>query len=253
MTHDLKGKKVLITGSTMGIGAAVAKAYAGAGAHVAINGATHTERGQQVVDEIVAAGGVAKLVMGDLSKRGGAKAVVDAAASQLGGLDILINNAGGIVKRTLIADIDDDFYDTVLDLNIRALVMCTKAAVAHFRKAGGGVIINTTSIAARNGGGPGGSLYASSKAFMSNFTRSMARELAPDNVRVNAISPGTVATETNLKFHTPDILERTRLSIPMQKVGTEDDCLGIYMFLGSNAVSGYVTGQVIELNGGQIM
>ncbi|MDQ0137673.1 3-oxoacyl-[acyl-carrier protein] reductase [Neorhizobium galegae] len=254
MIPDLKGKRALVTGSTMGIGAAVAKALAAHGASVAINGATHAERGQAIVDDIRRAGGTAELVMGDLSKRGEPEKVVAAVADAFSGLDILINNAGGIINRTLIGDITDDFFDQVLDLNIRALVMTTKASAAQFRKnETGGVIINTTSIAARNGGGPGGSLYASSKAFISNFTRSMARELAPDNIRVNAISPGTVATETNLKYHTPEMLERTRLTIPMQRVGVEEDCIGTYLYLASESLSGYVTGQVIELNGGQIM
>lgn len=251
---DLRGKRALVTGSTMGIGAAVAKALAAHGALVGVNGATHAARGQAIVDAIRRDGGTAELVMGDLSQRGGPEKVVGDLVTAFGGLDILVNNAGGIINRTLIGDISNDFFDQVLDLNIRALVMTTKAAVAEFRKnENGGVIVNTTSIAARNGGGPGGSLYASSKAFMSNFTRSMARELAPDNIRVNAISPGTVATETNLKYHPPEMLEKTRLTIPMQRIGVEDDCIGTYLYLASGSLSGYVTGQVIELNGGQIM
>ena len=110
----------------------------------------------------------------------------------LGGLDVLINNAGGLVKRVPVAEIGDAIFDEIVDLNVRSLVIGYAAGVPHLRKAGGGSIINVTSIAARHGGGPGAALYASAKGFVSTFTRGIARELAPERIRVNAVSPGVI-------------------------------------------------------------
>ena len=103
------------------------------------------------------------------------------------------------------------------------------------------------------GGSPGSSIYSGAKAFVSTFTRSLARELAPQNIRVNALSPGTIATAFHERHSTPEKLEATRKSIPMARLGRAEDCAGTALFLASDALSGYVTGQVIEVNGGQFM
>lgn len=120
-------------------------------------------------------------------------------------------------------------------------------------KQGGGSIINVSSISARTGGSSGSSIYSGAKAFVSTYTRSLARELAPRNIRVNALSPGTVATAFHERHSTPQKLEATRRSIPLTRLGTPEDCAGTALYLASDALSGYVTGQVIEVNGGQFM
>lgn len=238
MIDDLEGKRILVTGSSTGIGGAVAKAYAARGAHVAVHYNQSREQAEAVVAEIRAAGGTCILVGGDVSKSKEATRIVDEAAAALGGLDVLVNNAGALVQRVQLDDIDDDIYDRVLDLNVRSVVAASQAAVRHMRKAGRGSIINTSSIAARNGGGPGALLYAGAKAFVLNATRNLAKDLASARIRVNGVSPGVIATPFHERYSTPDILEAMRKTIPMGVIGTPDDCVGAYLFFASDALSG---------------
>lgn len=253
MIEDLKGKRILVTGSSTGIGAAVAKAYTRHGARVAVHYNASAEQAQALVAGIEAEGGEAVLVAGDVSTSSGAKAVVDEAASALGGLDLLVNNAGALLKRQRLGEIDDESYDRILDLNVRSVVMASQAALPHLKAAGRGNIIHTTSVAARNGGGPGALLYASAKAFVSNAVRNMAKDLAGDNIRVNGVAPGVISTPFHERYSTPEMLETMRKTIPMGILGKPEDCVGAYLFLASDAMSGYVTGQIIEVNGGQLM
>lgn len=253
MIDDLKGKRILVIGSSTGIGAAVAKAYAELGARVVVHYNSSRDQAQAVVKEIEAAGGQAILVGGDVSQTKGATKVVDEAAAALGGLDVLVNNAGALLKRARLGEIDDALYDQVLDLNVRSVVMASQAALPHLRKAGGGSIIHTSSVAARNGGGPGALLYASAKAFVGNAVRNMAKELVGDRIRVNGVAPGVISTPFHERYSTPEMLETMRKTIPMAVLGTPEDCVGAYVFLASNKMSGYVTGQIIEVNGGQLM
>lgn len=253
MLNDLKGKRVLITGASTGIGAATAVAFGRLGSHVVVHYNSSEDDAKAVVEAIRKADGKADMLKGDVSTSAEAIRVVDEAAGVLGGLDVLINNAGALVQRMSLTEITDDFYDRVLDLNVRSVVMASKAAVPHLKKAGGGTVINTSSIAARNGGGPGAALYASSKAFVSNLTRNMAKEYASDNIRVNAVAPGVIMTPFHQRFSTAEMLEAMRKTIVMGRIGEPQDCVGAYVFLASPAMSGYITGQVIEVNGGQLM
>ena len=189
---DLAGKSVLITGASTGIGAAAARAFARAGCRVAIHYNASLNRAEEVAADVRFAGAEAFLVGGDLRSSAKAREVVDAAAAHFGGLDILINNAGGLVQRVPIAEVDDAFFDAVMDLNVRSLVAACSAAVPHMRKAGRGNIVNVTSIAARHGGGAGAVMYASAKGFVSTFTHGLAKEVVKDNIRVNAVSPGVI-------------------------------------------------------------
>lgn len=253
MLSDLQNKRVLVTGSSTGIGAAVAQGFARVGARVVVHYKSSAGEADAVVSAIREKGGEAHAVRGDVASSANAKAVVDEAASILGGLDVLINNAGAMVKRAPLADVDDDLYDQVLDVNVRSVVMASKAAVPHFRQAGAGAIVNTSSIAARNGGGPGAGLYAGAKAFVGNITRNMAKELAGDNIRVNAVSPGVIMTPFHQRFSSPEWLEAMRKTIPLARVGDPEDCVGAFLFLASQRMGGYINGQTIEVNGGQYM
>jgi 3-oxoacyl-[acyl-carrier protein] reductase len=253
MTQDLQGKRVLVTGSSTGIGAAVAKGFAKAGARVVVHYHASEAEAGEVVDEIGEAGGWAVALKGDLGGRSGAAELVKESAARLGGLDVLVNNAGALLRRAKIAEIDDSLLDRVLDLNVRSVVAAIQAAVPHLKAAGGGSVINTSSVAARNGGGPGSALYGGSKAFVSNMTRNLARELAADGIRVNAVAPGVIMTPFHERFSTPELLEQLRKGIPMGKLGAPEDCVGAFLFLASPGMSGYITGQTIEVNGGQLM
>src|SRR5437763_16347728 len=176
MNSDLKGKTVLITGASTGICAAVERAFAKAGCRIAIHYDASVNRAEEVAADVRFAGGEAFLVGGDFTSSAKAREVVNAAAEHFGGLDILINNAGGLVKRVPIADVDDAFFDSVMDLNVRSIVAASSAAIPYMRRAGHGNIVNVTSIAARHGGGNGEVLYASAKGFVSSFTHGLTYE-----------------------------------------------------------------------------
>jgi 3-oxoacyl-[acyl-carrier protein] reductase len=253
LAPDLAGKRVLVTGASTGIGAAVAQAFAAAGGRVVIHYNASRDKAEAVAAAVAKAGGEAHLVGGDVRSSETVRRIVDESARLLGGLDIVVNNAGGLVKRVPVAEIDDAIFDEIVGLNVRSLVIGCAAAVPHLRRAKGGAIINVTSIAARHGGGPGAALYASAKGFVSTFTRGIARELAPEGIRVNAVSPGVIATPFHERYSTPQMLESMRGTIPLARLGTAEECAGTFLYLASDALSGYVTGQVVEVNGGQLM
>lgn len=253
MFEEMRGKRVLITGASRGIGAAIARAMGGLGAHVAVHYHSSAKAAQAVAEQVKANGGYAVTLGGDLSHASTALNLVNQAAEELGGLDILINNAGDMIGRTHLDAIDDAQYDQVMDLNARSVVMTSRAALPHFRKAGAGNIIHTTSIAARNGGGIGAGLYASAKGFVSTLTRTMAKELAGENIRVNAVAPGTIDTDFHGRHSNEQHIAAACASIPLGRLGTAEECVGTYLFLACDTLSGYVVGQVIEVNGGQLM
>ena len=254
MLDDLKGLRALVTGSSTGIGAAVAKAYAANGMRVVVHYKSSEAEANAVAAEIRAAGGEAHVLQADVADSTQAVDLVNKAADKLGGLDVLVNNAGALVKRTPIAEIEDEFFDSVVDLNVRSVVMASKAALPYLKKSGGRAsVINLSSIAARNGGGPGSSLYASSKAFVLNLTRGMAKEFVPFGIRVNGVSPGVIMTPFHERYSTAEQIEAMRKTVPMERVGTPQDNVGVFLFLASPAMSGYITGQTIEVNGGQYM
>jgi len=251
---DLSGKVVLVTGGGSGIGAAIAEAFGRHGAKVGIH---YHESDEQVVSaqiaKICAAGGTAFPLLADLTSSEAVRKIVGKTIEYFGRLDILINNAGSMVARRRLEDIDDTFIDQVFNLNARSVVVACQAVLPEFVKQGGGSILNVSSISARTGGSPGSSIYSASKAFVSTLTRALAQELADRNIRVNAISPGTIDTAFHERFSSRDKLEKTRARIPLQRLGTAEDCVGTALYLAADSLSGYVTGQVIEVNGGQLM
>lgn len=249
---DLSGKAVLITGASTGIGATLAKAFARQGALVGVHYHSSSDAAKKVVADIEAEGGTAALVQGDVSVSTEVRKIVEATADRFGRLDGLINNAGGMVGRMDYAVMTDDYYDAVMDLNARSIITASKAAIPHL-KVNGGFIINTTSIAARNGASNGAGLYGSSKAFVSNVTRGMAKELIPFGIRVNGVAPGVIATPFHERYSSEAHMKAALATIPQGRLGTSEDCAGAYLFLASEALSGYMIGQVLEVNGGQLM
>jgi 3-oxoacyl-[acyl-carrier protein] reductase len=249
---DLKGKRALVTGSSTGIGAAVAKGLAAHGVTVVVHGNKNAASAQAVAYEIKASGGTAHVALGDVSDSAAAERIVAEAVGALGGLDILINNAGALIQRVTNEAFDEAMYREVYDLNVKSVLVATKAAYPHLKAAGGGAIINTGSIAGRMGGYAGSTVYASAKAAVHSITRNAAREFAKDGIRVNVVAPGFIVTP----FHdaTPQATRELIASqIAMQRLGTTEECVGTYLFLASNAMSGYITGQIIDINGGQLM
>jgi 3-oxoacyl-[acyl-carrier protein] reductase len=250
---DLGGKAVLITGASTGIGAALARGFAAQGAWVGLHYNASEAAAMALAGEIGAGGGRAELIRADIASGDGARSAVEQAVAVFGRLDGLINNAGGMVRRVPYAEATETDYDEIMDLNARSVVVASGAAIPNLKAAGGGFIINTTSVAARNGASGGAGLYGSSKAFVHNVTRGMAKELIPFGIRVNAVAPGVIETPFHERYSTPQQLAAMLATVPQGRLGTPEDCVGAYLFLASAALAPYVVGQVIEVNGGQLM
>lgn len=250
---DLRDRVVLITGASTGIGAATALAFARAGSKLALHYNASVAEANAVADEARELGAETLLTQGDLSQSAVVPRIVAETMERFGRIDVLINNAGGMLGRRSIADYTEAHLHDVLALNVTQVVLLVHEVVPIMRRQGGGTIINVTSIAARTGGAGGAVLYGAAKGFISTATHGWARELAGDNIRVNAVSPGVVTTPFHERYSTPQQLEAMRATIPLGRLGTADECAGTFLYLASEALSGYVTGQVVEVNGGQYM
>lgn len=249
---DLAGKAVLVTGGSTGIGAALVEAYAAQGCLVGLHYNQSAEAAETLAARVRNAGGNVFLTRGDFSVSADVTRVVEETAAHFGRLDGLVNNAGGMLGRVPYADMTDEQYDAVMDLNARSVITSSRAAMPWLKKQGG-FIINTSSVAARNGAGGGAGLYGSAKAFVSNVTRGMAKELIGAGVRVNAVAPGVILTPFHERYSSDEQMKGMVATIPQARAGTPEECVGAYLFLSSDALSSYVTGQVIEVNGGQLM
>lgn len=249
---DLAGKAVLVTGASTGIGAALARAYAGQGCRVAVHYNSSREAAEGLSATIRDEGGDVFLTQGDFSVSADVERVVEESAAHFGCLDGLVNNAGGMLGRVAYADMTDAQYDAVMDLNARSVITACRVAIPWLKQ-NGGFIINTSSIAARNGAGGGAGLYGSAKSFVSNVTRGLAKELIGHGIRVNAVAPGTIATAFHERYSSDEQMKAMVATIPLGRAGTSEDCVGAYLFLSSATMSGYITGQIIEVNGGQQM
>jgi glucose 1-dehydrogenase/3-oxoacyl-[acyl-carrier protein] reductase len=243
---DLSGKRALVTGAGMGIGQGIAIELARGGADVAVHYAHSEKEANETVAEIEHRGARHALVQGDLSKAGECERVVEEAASSLGGLDVLVNNAG--VTRALgFLETDEATYDEMFDLNMKGYFFCARKAVPYMLEAGGGSIVNITSIHGF-AGFPRHAAYAATKGAINAFTRELAIELAERGVRVNAIGPGLV--EVPRYFDTPGYTtEFGNTLVPAGRIGYPKDVAPTAAFLASDA-SDFVTGQVIYVDGG---
>jgi 3-oxoacyl-[acyl-carrier protein] reductase len=251
---DLRGKAILVTGSSRGIGAAVARGLGAEGAKIAVHYRSAEAEAAQVKEDIVACGGEAIVLNGDISEQGVVERLIKETTQSFGRIDVLINNAGDLIERRPAAETSDELFERHIAVNIRPVFAACRAAVAQFRQqGGGGAIINLSSIAARTGGGGGSSLYAGGKAFIATFSRALAKEVAGDRIRVNCVSPGVLATPMQDRTSPPEMLEALKRQIPLGRIGAAEECVGAFIWLSSDAMSGYVTGQVIEVNGGLLM
>jgi 3-oxoacyl-[acyl-carrier protein] reductase len=251
---DLQGKVSLVTGSSRGIGAAVAKGYGACGMQVAVHYRSGHAEAAQVQADIEAAGGEAIVLQGDIAEPGMVERLIEQTVAAFGRIDILVNNAADLIERRPAAETDDTLFDQHIALNVRPVFASCRAVVRQFRaQGGGGVIINLSSIAARTGGGGGSSLYAGSKAFVATFSRALAREVAADGIRVNCVSPGVLATPMQDRTTPQEAQQAIRRQIPLRRIGAADEAVGTFLWLSSDQLSGYVTGQVVEVNGGLLM
>jgi len=246
---DLAGQRAIVTGASTGIGRATAVALASAGADVAIHYGTSEQAAAETARMVESHGRRAVLVQGDFRDAEPARNAVEAAILALGApVDILVNNAGSMIARASIGEMDTELWQEVIALNLSSVFFATKAALPHLGQ--GARIVNVSSIAARHGGGPGALAYAAAKGGVMTLTRGLAKELAPRNIRVNAIAPGVIQTPFHDRFSTPELLETFRKGIALGRLGTPEECAGVVLFLVSPFAS-YLTGETIDINGGQ--
>jgi 3-oxoacyl-[acyl-carrier protein] reductase len=253
MASDLKGKVVLISGASTGIGAAAAVAFARHGCKLAIHYNASKAAAETVAAAAKAAGAEVALVGGDVTKAANVRKIVADTLAAFGRIDVLVNNAGGMVGRTKIEDYTEEYLAKVLALNVTQVALFMHEVIPVMRRQGGGNVINVSSVAARHGGGGGAIIYAGAKGFISTATHGWAKEVVADRIRVNAVSPGVITTPFHERYSTAEQLKAMQATVPMNRLGTPEECAGTFIYLASDEMSGYVTGQVIEVNGGQYM
>jgi 3-oxoacyl-[acyl-carrier protein] reductase len=249
---DLTGRIALVTGASSGIGAATAAVMADLGAKVAVGYYRNEAGAQEVCRKIADAGGAAIAMKADVRKVPEAVELVQRVESEMGPLDVLVNNAGSLVKRQAISELTEELWDEIMDLNLKSAAFCSRAAIPGMIARKKGAIVNVVSIAGRNGGGPGAGPYSTSKGGLITFTKALAKEGAPHGVRVNAVSPGVIDTPFHEVFSTPEMMANFVKMIPMGRVGTSMECATAIAFLASDA-AGYISGETLEVNGGQLM
>lgn len=242
----LTGQVALVTGGARGIGAATAAALAAAGASVAINYQKSREAAEALADSLCRAGVKLATVQGDVSDPAQVTAVVEMAEEALGPVSILVNNAG-ITRDSLLARMSDEDFDAVINTSLRGAFLMSRAVARDMMKARTGSIINVSSVIGRHGN-PGQVNYAAAKAGLIGLTKSLARELGPRGVRVNAVAPGYVMTD--MTSNLPDNMkEKILASTPLGRLATPEEVASVIVFLASPAAA-YITGAVIPVDGG---
>lgn len=244
----LKGKVAVVTGGARDIGRAVSVKLAKEGAKVVINYFNSEKEAEETLKMVEAAGSQGIIVKGDMTKAADVKNVFDKGIEAFGDkIDVLVNVTGGLFGRKTITEQDEDWYYLLMDVNFKSTWLATREVVPYM--SAGSAIVNLSSLAARDGGGPGASLYATAKGAVTTFTRSMAKELGPKEIRVNAVAPGTIATLFHDTFNTPENRERMKGVYPLRREGDADDVADLVVFLATSD-SDYLTGTNIDINGG---
>ncbi len=249
--NSLKGKKALVTGGGQGLGHAIVEELVANGCDVAIHYFSSRQGAEELANSAQAQGPRAVCIQADLTKREAAAGLASRAASALGGLDILINNAGDIVERRRIDAIDESFWGRVQRVNVESMLWVTQAAVPYLSKAADGAsIVNLASLAGRKGGHPGSLAYSTAKGAILTWTRALASELAPNRIRVNAVAPGLIL---GTKFHnthtTEESARQTIAQIPLGRAGEAQDVARAVAYLASE-YCGFITGATLDINGG---
>jgi len=244
----LQNKVAIVSGGARDIGRAISIELAQQGAKVVINYFGSSEKSQETVAMITSNGGEAIAVKGDLTKSIDAENLVAEACRAFGGqIDILVNNAGGIVARKTLDEMDEEFFNYVLQLNTTSTFLLTKAAAA--KMGDGGSIINIASQAGRDGGGPGAAAYATSKGAVMTFTRAMAKELGAKGIRVNSLCPGMISTTFHDTFTKDEVRKNVAAGTPLGREGAPSEIATITSFLASDEAS-FLTGVNLDSNGG---
>ncbi len=244
----LKDKVAIVTGGSRDIGRAVSVKLAGEGAKVVVNYCNNEEQANDTLAEIEAAGGTAIACKGDMMKPEDVDGLVAAAQAAFGDkIDILVNVTGGMVQRKGLDEMDMEFFEHVMRLNVTSTFLATKAVVPHMPK--GSAIVNFASLAGRDGGGPGAAAYATSKGAVMTFTRAMAKDLGPKGIRCNSLCPGMIATSFHDTFTADAVRENVANSTPLRRQGLAEETADATAYLASDEAS-FITGTNIDINGG---
>lgn len=244
----LQGKTALVTGGGRDIGRSVSIALARAGVRVAINYYSGREAAEETLKIIKDAGGDAFLIQADVTDSNAVKAMLDEVGIAFSGrLDILVNLAGGMVARKTLSEMDEAFFDQVMTLNLKSVFLVLQAAQPIL--GAGSAVVNVSSLAGRDGGGPGASVYATAKGALMTYTRSMAKELGPQGIRVNAVCPGLIGTSFHDIFSKPEGRAAVAGNTSLRREGHPDEVADTIVYLASPAAS-FLAGVCLDVNGG---
>lgn len=246
-SQRLSGQVAIVTGASRGIGRAIALALASEGANVVVNYASSSAAAEQLVTEITNLGSGAIALQADVSKADQVEALFNAVMEKWGRVDVLVNNAG-ITRDTLLLRMKQEDWQSVIDLNLGGVFLCTKAASKIMLKQKSGRIVNITSVVGLMGNA-GQVNYSAAKAGVIGLTKSVAKELASRGITVNAVAPGFIATDMTHDVKTDDVLK----FIPLSRLGQPEEVAGLVRFLAADAAASYITGQVINVDGGMVM
>ncbi len=245
---SLQNKVAIVTGGARDIGRAISLKLAAQGAKVVINYMNNAANAESLLEEITAAGGEAIIVKADVTKKADVQAIVDQSKASFGdSIDILINVAGGLVARKTLDEMDEDFFSTVMQLNMTSTFLMTKAVAPLMPE--GSAIVNLASQAGRDGGGPGASAYATSKGAVMTFTRAMAKELGPKGIRVNSLCPGMISTTFHDTFTKDAVRTNVAAGTPLRREGNPAETADTAVYLASPEAS-FLTGVNLDINGG---
>lgn len=248
--NKLAGKNVLITAGAQGIGESITKHFIGVGANVAIHYFSSADTANELTKYAISKGVKAVAVGGDLTKEADANTLVEKTVEALGGLDILINNAGSLVARKMLVEIETEFWNKVMDINLTSMMFVSRAAAPYLTKNENSSIVNLASLAGRKGGHGGSLAYSTSKGAILTFTRALSAELGPQGTRVNAVAPGLILGTSFHDTHTTkESAAKTISGIPIKRAGVSADVARAVIYLASE-YDGFITGATLDINGG---
>jgi len=245
---SLQNKVAIVTGGSRDIGAAVSVALANEGASVCINCLNNEDAAKETLQQVIDAGAKGIIVKGDMTKANEVENLVSQCKDAFGdSIDILINVAGGLMARKVLADIEEEFWDNVMNINLKSAFFVTKAVVPNMTN--GGTIVNFSSQAARDGGGFGALAYSTAKGGILTFTKGLAKELGPKGIRVNCVSPGMINTTFHNVFTKDTVRKNVAAATPLRREGEAKEIADLVLYLaGPN--SSFITGSSVEINGG---
>ncbi|MDJ0656706.1 MAG: glucose 1-dehydrogenase [Xanthomonadales bacterium] len=248
---SLENKIAIVTGGSRDIGRAVSEGLAAQGARVVVNYFNNASEGEATVAAIKSAGGEAIAVRGDMTRQADVDNLVAETRQRFGDtIDVLVNVAGGLVARKTLAEMDEEFFEYVMKLNVTSTFLTVKAVVPHMGP--GGTIVNFSSQAGRDGGGPGAIAYAASKGAVMTLTRGLAKELGPSNIRVNCVCPGMISTTFHDTFTKDEVRANVAAATPLRREGQAKEVADLVVFLASEN-SGFMTGVNVDINGGMVV